>query len=453
MLWRFLYCLVVLFGVSNVFAEQTAIQKTIKLNDTQALALANNLVNVGNLDSAETLLNDISKSKDENARMVALFEMGRVALAKQDYDTAEKDFLTILNQYPAATFVRMELAKTYFAAGNYTSADFNFRLVLADKSLSNAEQQLVRNYLNLIRKYKTWDVFAGFSIVPDSNLNYATGRQQECINTIIGVLCRDLEDKSAGFGLQYSFGGDYYIKLTDHFGIKTSATFSAFDFPTSKFDEYILYAAAGPRYIIDKIGEISVQPFTQMRWYGGKYYDTMPGVRLDADFDLTKRIYLSIGGSYSHDIYHDDFLDSILRGNEYMAYIQPRYYINNKSFVFVGTSYTNLGTKQHSYGNYGLNYSIGYFAELPFTLTVFARLDLTQTKYKDSQYFIMGNADLGWFTRRDTTYRTYIRLSSRYLEYKRLYPSISYTYTKRDSNAPIYDFDKHRFQIEMNYRF
>ena len=68
------------------------------------------------------------------------------------------------------------------------------------------------------------------------------------------------------------------------------------------------------------------------------------------------------------------------------------------------------------------------------------------------KYFIMENADLGYFTRRDTTYRAYVRLSSRYLEYKRIYPSISYTYTKRNSNAPIYEFDKHRIQIEINYR-
>ena len=178
----------VVLCVSNGYAEQTATQQTVMLDDTRALALANAMVNGGNLDSASKLLGEIIKSDDENARMVALFEMGRVALARGDYYTAEQDFLTILNQYPAATFVRMELAKTYFAAGRYTSADFNFRLVLADKSLSDTEQQLVRNYLNLVRKYKSWDVFGGFSVVPDSNLNYATGRPEECINTIVGPL-------------------------------------------------------------------------------------------------------------------------------------------------------------------------------------------------------------------------------------------------------------------------
>ena len=442
------------FCSSVCYAESTKEQQSLQLDDKQALALANLLVNKGDLDSASSILNGIvAHSDDENARTVALFEQGRVALAKKDYSAAEQQFLTILNWYPEATFVRMELAKTYFLSGKYTSADFNFRLVLADKALSEEEQKIVRHYLNLIRKYRNWDAFASFSIVPDSNLNYATGRREECINTIAGTLCRELEDKSTGIGIQYSLGGDYYIKLTEHFGIKTSASLYALDFPTSKFDDYMLYMAAGPRYIIDGIGEFSIQPFAQLRWYGGEYYDTVPGVRADADFDITKRIHLSLGGSYSWDMYHDEFLDSILRGNEYSVYIQPRYYINNKSFVFVGAAYTNVSTEQKSYGNHGLNYSVGYFAELPLTLTLFTRLDLTQTRYKASQYFIMEDANLEWFTRHDTMYRAYIRLSSRYLEYKRLYPSISYTYTNRNSNAPVYDFDKHRFQIELNYRF
>jgi hypothetical protein len=168
---------------------------------------------------------------------------------------------------------------------------------------------------------------------------------------------------------------------------------------------------------------------------------------------LAKRIHLSLGGSYSKDIYYNDNMDNILRGNEYSTYIQPRYYINNKSFAFVGLSYTTNTAKLKSYGSNSMDYSLGYFAELPLTLTIFTKLDLIQTKYKGAQYFIMNDYTMDRLTRKDISYRAYVRLSSRYLEYKRLYPSISYTYTKRNSNAPAYEFDKHRMQIELNYRF
>jgi tetratricopeptide (TPR) repeat protein len=443
---------VILFSLP-VYAATKDNAKRVELNDSQALSVAHIMVNAGDLDKADALLNDILQSKDVNIRRGALFELGRIAMVQGDYSKAIKYFLTILKYYPDATSVRIELAKTYLLDGEYEAADFNLRLALADKSLPVEIQNQIKRMINVARYKKDWNLYAGFSIVPDSNLNYATGRREECINTIFGVLCRELEDKSTGVGIQYNLGGDYYIKITDKFGIKTSVSLYALDFPNSTFDDYMLYIAAGPRYIFDKLGEISIQPFTQLRWYGGKYYNTVPGVRTDINLDLTKRIHLSLGGAYSRDIYYNDSLDNVLRGNEYSTYIQPQYYMNNKSFTFVGLTYITNTAKLKSYGSDSIYYSIGYSGELPWTLSLYGRLDLLQTKYKDSQSFIMDDYTINKFARRDIGYRAYLRLSSRYLEYKRLYPAISYTYTKRNSNAPAYDFDKHRFQIEMNYRF
>ena len=442
-------CVLVLFISLPVLAEV----KEVELTNSQVLSTAHNMINTGDLDNATSLLNNVLQTNDKNARTAALFELGRVAIAHGDFSTAERYFLAILKYNPDATFVRIELAKAYLLDGKYNSADFNLRLALADKTLPSEIQTQIKQMINFARYKKNWNIYTGFSIVPDTNLNYATGKREECINTMFGVLCRELDDKSTGVGIQYNVGGDYYIKLTDHFGLKTSLSFNALDFSNSTFDDYMLYMATGPRYIFDGLGEISIQPFTQLRWYGGEYYNTVPGVRADIDLDLTKRIHLSFGGSYSKDVYHNDNLDNILRGDEYTTYIQPRYYINNKSFAFVGLSYTTNTAKLKSYGSNSIDYSLGYFAELPLTLTIFTRLDLIQTKYKDSQFFIMDDYTVNKFTRKDIGCRAYLRLSSRYLEYKRLYPAISYTYTKRDSNAPAYDFDKHRFQIEMNYRF
>ena len=452
MLKRVFYILLICASLPG-FAAKSDNVKQIELNDTQALSVAHVMVNAGDLDQAGTLLNDILQSKDVNARTGALFELGRVAMARGDYSTAIKYFLTILKYHPDATFVRVELAKVYLLDGEYNSADFNLRLALADKTLPTEAQDQIKQMINYARYKKDWNLYAGFSIVPDSNLNYATGRREECINTMFGVLCRELKDKTTGIGIQYNLGGDYYVRMTEHFGIKTSASLYALDFKNSEFDDYMFYMAAGPRYILDGIGEISVQPFTQLRWYGGNYYNTVPGVRTDIDIDLAKQIRLSLGGSYSKDIYRNNDLNDILHGDEYSTYIQPRYYINNKSFTFIGLSYTTTTAKLKSYGSDSLDYSIGYFGELPWTLSLYTRLNLIQTKYKDAQNFIMKNYTLDRFTRRDIGYRAYVRLASRYLEYNRLYPAFSYTYTKRDSNAPAYDFDKHRFQIEINYRF
>lgn len=427
--------------------------KTVVLSDAEALNVANIMVNANDFDNASELLNEILQSADAEIRTAALFELGRIAVKQADYPTAQKYFLAILRFHPGATFVRLELAKSYLLSGEYNLAEFHLRLVLADNGLSADIQEQLHKLITYSRQQKTWNISVGMSIVPDSNMNYATGNSEECIYTDFGLLCRDLAQKSSGVGLEYNLGGDYYVKLTEKIGIKTSAYLSALDFSASQFDEYMLYMAVGPRYMLGKLGELSLQPFVRMNWYGGNYYSTTPGVRFDTEFDITRRLQLITGSEFSIDAYHDKNTDNLLHGNNYSVYVQPRYYINSKSLILGGVSYQVSQANVRAYGYDSWTYSIGYFGDLPWTLGIYAKFDLTRTKYKDKLLFINRESFLDYFTRRDTNYRLYVRLSSRLLEYKRLYPSISYTYTNRDSNVPVYNFDKHRVQIELNYRF
>ncbi|MDE6570796.1 MAG: surface lipoprotein assembly modifier [Alphaproteobacteria bacterium] len=286
----------------------------IELTDAQALAVSDIMLNAGDLPAAESLLNDILQSGDVDIRTGALFQLGRVAAMRGEYSTAERYFLTILKFYPDMTPVRLELAQVYFLSEQYSLADFNFRLVLADKNLPPNMAERVRKLIAQSRQRKNWSLNAGLSIVPDSNINNATGRAQECINFGFGVMCRPLERENYGIGLRYSLGGDYYLRLTDHWGIKNSAYLSALDFATSRYDDYSLYLASGPRYLMSR-GDVSLQPFAQMRWYAGKYYSTVPGLRLDATYDITRRVSLAGGVSYTHTKYHDGRINDIYRSN------------------------------------------------------------------------------------------------------------------------------------------
>lgn len=447
-----LFSIVALWVVMLPVCAIAAPAQKIELTDAQALAVSDIMLNAGDLPAAESLLNDILQSGDVDIRTGALFQLGRVAAMRGEYSTAEQYFLTILKFHPDMTPVRLELAQVYFLSEQYRLADFNLRLVLADKNLPPNVAEHVRKLISQARQRKNWSLNAGLSIVPDSNINYATGRAQECINFGFGVMCRPLKSENSGIGLRYSVGGDYYLRLSDRWSIKSSASVYALDFATSRYDDYSLYLASGPRYLFRR-GELSLQPFAQMRWYAGRYYSTVPGVRIDATRDITRHISLTGGAAWSHTTYRDAAIDDIYSGNEYTVYIQPRYYINSKSFVLAGVSGFYSTTAEPSYGSTGQTYSLGYFGELPWTLTLFARIDVSHIKYHKPQFFIMRDYSLDSFRRRDMTYQAYVRLSSRLLEYRRLYPSVAYTYTKRDSNAPVFDFDKHRVEIELSYRF
>ena len=81
------------------FAETQPAQ-TVELTDIQALAVSDMMIGAGDLNAATNLLNDILGSDDVNIRIRALFNLGRVAIANGDYNTAQKYLLTILKWHP-----------------------------------------------------------------------------------------------------------------------------------------------------------------------------------------------------------------------------------------------------------------------------------------------------------------------------------------------------------------
>ncbi|MFQ6777741.1 MAG: tetratricopeptide repeat protein, partial [Alphaproteobacteria bacterium] len=226
--------------VLPALAGDKPVQK-IELTDMQALSVAHAMVNANDLDNATNLLNDILQSDDVNARTGALFEMGRAAIARNDYDTAIKYFLTILKWYPGYTNARIELARAYIFVNDYENADFQLRLALGDKNMPAQVVQQVQAMLNYVRQNKTWNVNAGLSLVPDTNINYANGQTQECVDFGFGPMCRQVPKQESSVGLQYDIGADYFWRISDRFSIRNSISLSALDFKNSQYDEYSLY--------------------------------------------------------------------------------------------------------------------------------------------------------------------------------------------------------------------
>lgn len=427
-------------------------ERAIELTDEQALSVSDIMINAGDIGVATDLLNDILQSDNVNIRTGALFNLGRIAITQGDYNTAKRYFLTILKWNPGYTRVRVELARCYILADEYANADFQLRLVLGDKNLPPAIAEQVRKMLNYVRQNKGWAISAGLAIVPDSNLNYVSGQKQECVNTWFGPMCRNMQEKEQGIGIKYNLGGEYFLRLNSRFSIRNSLSLHALDFKTSKYDDYSLYIASGPRYVRQS-WETSVQAFSLFRWYGGKYYNSAPGARVDINIDLTNRLNFAFGGAYTRTRYKDSLADSLWRNNEYTAYIQPMYYLNNKSFVFFGLEYFDSNTLVFAYGNNGFGYSLGYYVELPWTLNLYTKLDMRHTIYNEEQYFVNSNHELERYTRHDNTYSAYVRIGTRFFETRNIYPTISYTFSLTDSNVPMYEYSKHRVQIEANYRF
>ena len=101
-------------------------------------------------------------------------------------------------------------------------ADYHLRLAMAGADLPDNVRQIMNYYRWIVRQNKNWNVWFNFGAAPDNNINNAIGGT-ECVNTIFGPMCRDLSDPESAIGYNFSLGGNYEFKLSDHWRWKSDA--------------------------------------------------------------------------------------------------------------------------------------------------------------------------------------------------------------------------------------
>ncbi len=423
-----------------------------RLSNLEAIRLIDDLMMAGRSEEAAEICTLLLESSDVNIRVEALFRLGNIFFIRKEYDKAVAAYLSIINAYPGLTRVRLELARTYFADEDYERADFHFRLAQGDTELPEEVRENIELFLKAVRSRKNWSVTGSFGIVPDSNLNYASGEERECISTAYGLLCRDLPDEDAGVGLQAGVRGTHYLKFNKNLGLKSIAAISFLDFEQRAYDDDSLYLAVGPRLLFSN-GEVSLQPTYSLRRLGGREYSQSYGARLDTSFDPAERWAVDVGLAYFQTDYADHILNELLRGQTFQAYAGLRYMLTGKSLLTAGLEYVDERTKTASFGSRLFGGSIGYYREFPLAFTAYAELRLSEVRYHAPSLFISADAEIVEARRRDRIYQGYLRLANRRWASIGFTPAISCTYTNRDSNLWNYGYDKFRVEFSFQQEF
>ena len=442
------FCL--LCAAAPLWAAETS-NYAYSLSSVEALGFASRLLDSGHIGEAEKLYTQLLRSSHREISTEAAFKLGLIAMSKKDYNRAIELFIAILNQQPNLARVRLELARLYFILKNYDDARQHFELVKGDQNLPPPVLEKVDAFLDLIRRQRNWSTNFGFALVPDSNINQVSAADEECIWTVFGLLCREREKKKSGVGAHANMSFDYYLKFNKNFGLRNSVGVDITEYKQSQYDDYILHAATGPRYVFDS-GEISLQPTYQRRWVGHDKYSQSYGLRLDGQKDF-KRVLAAGGLSYRRNVYDKDYIDDALRGDEYSAYVLGRYIVNPQSFVQARLRYIKDNTNMDMYGSDSTELGVGAYYIFKYGLSVFTELSMAESRYHDSQYYIGKDYFIDETTREDKIYNLSVELRTNILEHKGIRPVLRYGYTKRDSNIWSYEYDRHRLMGSIDYRF
>jgi len=435
------------------------------------LIAATALLRDGQLAAARERFLLLADSQDWHVRFEARFQLGMIASVEKDYPAAIRRFLSILAENPTLARVRLELAKAYFLSGNYSEAVFHFQFVRADGAIPEDVLERVDEFIEAARRQKDWSVAFAIGIAPDTNLNAGSGGRQ-CVLTVFGQFCTEPNERSSGFGLRVLSTVNHYLRLTEDWGIRSTLGFSATDYPRSRYDDYLVSLASGPRYVFGP-GEVSLQPTYSRRWLYGKEFNQSAGVRSDANWDIAPQWALSAGVSALHNFY-DNPLHSAYQGNTYAFYISPRYVINNRSFVNLDMGYArdNLNASEHSANSYTLG--AGYFIQSPFGLAFSANVSATRVLHDTPNLsydeldledpgtwdYIVDNCEwpgglMLWCykDKRDTIWQSNLSIMSEKWNLWGLFPSLRYTFVRRESTMHMHEYERHRVELLANMRF
>jgi hypothetical protein len=416
----------------------------------EALLLANKLAATGNTEDAARLYEQLRQSANMALRHEAAFQLAGIFMLEGRFRDAALLYQDILNQAPDLPRVRLELARAYFMNKDYEDAQLQFELVKGG-GLPPEVLDKVDHFLALIRRRKDWTFNFNLALVPDTNLNQASGGSEECVSFGGMLLCRPLEEKQSGVGLSLGGTFNHYWRFGRDFGLRSTVGLNILEHERSDFDDYQLYLASGPRYTFDS-GEASLQPTFRKRWYAGKQYNEEFGLRLDMQ-KVWDRFVLNGGLSHAQARYDDDYTDSFLRGDNRSVYFQTRYILNDRTVVQAGLTFQREKTKAVAYGSDNWRYALGAYRVFPYGFSLFAELSLTDTRYHDEQWYVTRDYRIDATTRQDQLWQLYTHLSSNLFEKYGITPTLQYVYVRRDSNIWSREYDRHRLNLSFNYNF
>lgn len=422
-----------------------------RLTEREALILARVLAGQGHRDKAVTLYQQlISYARVQEYRIEAAFQLAGIFMLEGSYRKASLLFLEILRQNPNLPRVRLELARAYFLNKEYDDAQLQFELVKGS-NLPSEVQKKVDEFLTQIRRKKDWTIDFDLAMVPDSNLNQASGGEEECIAIGGMLLCRPLEKKQSGIGLEVGGTFNHYLRFSRDFGLRSTISLKALEYEQSDFDDYQLFLASGPRYTFEH-GEISLQPMFRKRWYAGKQYNEEYGIRLDGQW-MWNRLLLGGAFAWTDICYNDSYINEFLEGDSLFSIFQLRYILNDRTFVQAGLAWQRENARVDAYGNDSLRYALGIYRILPHGFSLFSEVSLTDTLYHDVQWYITSTHRIAETRRRDRTWLALVSLSSNLFEKYAITPTLQYAYIKQDSNIWTKKYKRHRVSLSFRYRF
>ena len=437
----------------NAWAESSVKKNTdgtteITMSALDAIKLAGQMVDRGDYEHASQILTMMPATNNLPVEIERRYLIAQIAQKRGDYDKAIEIYRELLDDYPDLVKVRYELALCYMYQKKWYRADYHLRLAMAGDDIPELTKKTMFYDRYIIRQNKNWNVWFNVGIAPDNNINQVAGGE-ECITTIFGIFCRQLPEPISAVGYNTTFGGNYEFKFGEHWRWKSDANLYSNIYNKHEYDDLYLGASTGPRYVWNN-GDIWLAGIFSRRFYGWDGYNLSYGGKMDANYDISRRWGTGLSLFMTNNIY-DDFAE-YMNGQTYSGNIRISYSFDASKYLVLRNGIAREYTNSDIYKNWRYTVALGFGAELPLGFHVYVEPSLAWTQYDGARWAIV-NSSYTQITEHDFIQRYSISVSNNKIDIWGFTPTLTFGYTRRDSNIKNRGYDKMAIEFHMQQRF
>lgn len=396
--------------------------------------------------------------KNVPERDESLIEWAEALLAAdKDLGIASDKFAKLHQNFPNNDFITFQYASVLFSNKRYVEAEKLFKqLNLTARTQQDAA--VYQQYLKVIDQKSDWNVYFDGNFLNDRNLNQAApaGTTWELPNG--GVYTYNTE-RQKGKGLALGLSANKRFLLTNGQYITfNSAARGKYYWNNHKYNELNLNAGIGYGYEDTRLG-VEIRPYFAKRLYRGglsdygsldSYSNTWGGL-LSFNYWLMPRLKYSTYYNFSHishnkaHISHNKEGNHISNGNGHYLTNALTYFTESGQYFYgaLDLAWKKAQEDTESYFRKGVRLSWG--REWPYSFISNVTLGYSITEKKEALLYDI--------KQKDKTYFTSLSLSNRNISYKGFMPKLTWTYTKVDSNYPIFSYSGNDVLLEIEKTF
>lgn len=397
--------------------------------------VAERMIAAGRFAEAREILERLKQQDRQVQFLLALLDR-----QAKDYDSAIRRFRRILVDEPKAERVRLELGRTFFEAGDYLSAERQFRYARATK-LPRAVVDNIDRYLGAIRQRKTFSVNLSLAISSDSNLNAGPATDTITLYGLPFQLSQNAQATS-GVGAVGDLQAEWAPRISSQTKLLVGGVVHRAQYGDSQFNDTTLLLYAGPRINLRR-WEINLRGTVARRWYGERTYTNQLGGGVDATYFVDARLGVTGALNLNYAEYVRNPLQSGMGGSLALgAFYAPTPASFLRGTMQVGRQDGRIG----GYANWSRLAGVQYVQDFKGGFTIGVMPSVTRITY-DEPLAAFG------VTRRDTQFSGQLSLLNRRIDLYGLTPKLVYTYTKNNSSISLYSFHRSKFELAVTSSF